>query len=210
MTGYIYTLSHDGIIFYVGCTLNPGSREKNHLTANKNIRSIFFQIINEVEIENKYDVVLFKEEKFWIEQLRQWGFPLINISDNLCAKRKRKVKNYISNKEYSWYQDFDYSALSKSLKNKRIDILNITLRKAAKEAGLSFTTLSRLENGIGAPNLNNVLAVCDWMDIPFCNFITVSYPDKKRPKPLLSKKEINKNFAVVIPVPLPSSKKSKK
>jgi hypothetical protein len=66
---YIYTLSENNLIFYIGKTINLDKRLANHkITYGKNI-------VLEI-LEETYDWKT--DEKFWIEQFIQWGFKLKN------------------------------------------------------------------------------------------------------------------------------------
>lgn len=68
---FIYSLERNNIPFYVGKTKNPKSRKADWLREYKD--SISFNIIDEVNKENwKF------WECYWIEQLKGWGFDLIN------------------------------------------------------------------------------------------------------------------------------------
>lgn len=68
---FIYSLERNNIPFYVGKTKNPKSRKADWLREYKD--SISFNIIDEVNKENwKF------WECYWIEQLKSWGFDLIN------------------------------------------------------------------------------------------------------------------------------------
>lgn len=90
MKGYIYNLM-DKDIFYVGCTINPTERLKNHnlrfkyyetnggmCYLKKNFKGVSMEIIEEIEFEDYKE--LFKLETYWIHQFIAWGFDLINIS----------------------------------------------------------------------------------------------------------------------------------
>jgi hypothetical protein len=68
-TYYIYILSKNGLIFYIGKTINVKKRLANHkITYGK---EILLEIIDETDDWKMC-------EKFWIEQFRQWGFNLKN------------------------------------------------------------------------------------------------------------------------------------
>ena len=69
-------------------------------------------------------------------------------------------------------QIFDSSKLSKAIKTKRVVELDLTLREAAKKSKISFATLSRMENG-HLPELPNFIKICNWLNIPAGEFITV-------------------------------------
>ena len=66
---YIYTLSQNGIIFYIGKTNNLDKRLSNHkITYGKNI---VLEVLEETDNWKS-------DEKYWIEQFKQWGFKLEN------------------------------------------------------------------------------------------------------------------------------------
>lgn len=68
---FIYSLERNNIPFYIGKTKNPKSRKADWLREYKD--SISFNIIDEVNKEKwKF------WECYWIEQLKGWGFDLIN------------------------------------------------------------------------------------------------------------------------------------
>ena len=70
MENYIYILESKNKIFYVGKTNDLKKRLANHkITYGDNIE---IQILTEVK-DNWRD-----EERYWIEQFRQWGFDLKN------------------------------------------------------------------------------------------------------------------------------------
>jgi hypothetical protein len=70
MKYYIYTLEKENKIFYVGKTNNLKQRLAHHkITYGDNIK---IQLLSEV-IDNWEN-----EEKYWIEQLKYWGFDLKN------------------------------------------------------------------------------------------------------------------------------------
>jgi hypothetical protein len=66
---YIYTLSKNGLIFYIGKTLDLNKRLANHKITYGN--DILLEVLDETT-NWKFD------EMFWIEQFKQWGFKLEN------------------------------------------------------------------------------------------------------------------------------------
>jgi len=85
MTGYIYTLSKNGAVFYVGQTLAPEVRQTTHLL-NYRGNGISFEIVEEFSAgEDAYKKEMFNLERYWIDQFRQWGFLLINQRGNLSV-----------------------------------------------------------------------------------------------------------------------------
>lgn len=84
MTGYIYSVSKNDAVFYIGSTFGLHKRRKDHLDKLSNLNNISFHVIEEVECENKLQLI--KQEYFWIEQFRQWGFDLVNANGNISNK----------------------------------------------------------------------------------------------------------------------------
>ena len=66
---YIYTLSKDKLIFYIGKTLNLDKRLASHKITYGS--DILLEVLDET---TDWKI----EEIFWIEQFRQWGFNLKN------------------------------------------------------------------------------------------------------------------------------------
>lgn len=52
----------------------------------------------------------------------------------------------------------------------------LSLRDAAKITGVSASTLSRLEHGIGMPDAGNLAAIAVWLGIPVSRFLTEHEP----------------------------------
>ena len=89
MTGYIYALwnKNEDDVFYIGSSLNPKKRTKEHIAEGKFCHlndeylpkyntGLNYYILDEIEFENRTD--LFIWETYWIDQFRQWGFKLKN------------------------------------------------------------------------------------------------------------------------------------
>jgi hypothetical protein len=66
---YIYTLSKDKLIFYIGKTLNLDKRLASHKTTYGS--DILLEVLDETTDWKSTEV-------FWIEQFKQWGFNLKN------------------------------------------------------------------------------------------------------------------------------------
>jgi len=69
-------------------------------------------------------------------------------------------------------QTLDKEKFVKAIKTKRLVEMDVTIRDAAKKAKVSFSTLSRMEN-YGTPELTNFIKVCNWLNAPVSDFITV-------------------------------------
>lgn len=58
---------------------------------------------------------------------------------------------------------FNISLFSEDVKSKRLNE-NKSLRLVAKEAGVSFATLSRIENG-KIPDIETFGIICEWLEV---------------------------------------------
>lgn len=68
---------------------------------------------------------------------------------------------------------FDATEFSKRIKTKRIIELGKGLREVAAKTGVSFATLSRMEN-MATPEMESFLKVCHWLNNPPNDFLTTS------------------------------------
>ena len=57
------------------------------------------------------------------------------------------------------------SELGRAIKRRRED-LNLSLRDVADETGVSASTLSRIENGTGKPDADNIARLTQWLNVP--------------------------------------------
>jgi transcriptional regulator with XRE-family HTH domain len=55
--------------------------------------------------------------------------------------------------------------LGKAIKRRREE-LKISLRDAGDQTGISASTLSRIENGTGRPDADNIARLTQWVDMP--------------------------------------------
>jgi len=55
--------------------------------------------------------------------------------------------------------------LGRAVRRKRDD-LRLSLRDVANETGVSASTLSRIENGTGKPDADNIARLTAWLDVP--------------------------------------------
>ena len=55
--------------------------------------------------------------------------------------------------------------LGRAIKRRR-DELGLSLRDVADKTGVSASTLSRIENGTGTPDANNIARLTQWLDMP--------------------------------------------
>lgn len=107
----VYTLTNPitGMVFYVGLTKLPLKvRLLGHISSCKTLKSekdkIVFEIVSlnkkpkietiEAFKSNTDNSVCLLAEKYWIEQLRSWGFQLVNLSGTPENAMKRFGKKY--------------------------------------------------------------------------------------------------------------------
>jgi len=106
----IYTISDKGDIFYVGITQNSlMTRMLDHITNSKNkndVKSIKIMgmlkngntpEIDILELVDKDNIHAFDYEQYWIEQLKSWGFNLLNNVVSRGKKAKIKIQKEITN-----------------------------------------------------------------------------------------------------------------
>jgi len=55
--------------------------------------------------------------------------------------------------------------LGRSIKRKR-EAMKLSLRDVADETGVSASTLSRIENGTGKPDADNIASLTTWLNMP--------------------------------------------
>ena len=67
---------------------------------------------------------------------------------------KRPTKNLVNTEE-----------LGRAVRRKRNEA-NLSLRDVADETGVSASTLSRIENGTGKPDADNIARLTAWLDVP--------------------------------------------
>lgn len=165
---FIYTLSDEKGIRYVGKSNNPEKRLKMHLKECKLKRTIKekwifslklsgespkLEIIDEVNVD---EWIFF--EIYWISQLKSWGFNLLNGtsggegSDGFRG-RKHSDKTKLIIKEKVKKQNFNLIKGEKNgfskLTNKQADeirnIKNISYKEIAKIYNVSKNTIGRIK-----------------------------------------------------------------
>ncbi|MEP6636160.1 MAG: helix-turn-helix transcriptional regulator [Acidobacteriota bacterium] len=67
---------------------------------------------------------------------------------------KRSTKTLVNTEE-----------LGRAIRRKR-EALEFSLRDVANETGVSASTLSRIENGTGKPDAENIARLTGWLDVP--------------------------------------------
>ncbi|MEZ5306891.1 MAG: helix-turn-helix transcriptional regulator [Pyrinomonadaceae bacterium] len=55
--------------------------------------------------------------------------------------------------------------LGRAVKRRRTE-MGLSLRDVADKTGVSASTLSRIENGTGKPDADNIARLTDWLDMP--------------------------------------------
>lgn len=60
--------------------------------------------------------------------------------------------------------------LSEELKKKR-NANKLSLRAVEKETGISFSTIRRIEEGHGEPELETIEKLCRWLNIPITDIV---------------------------------------
>ena len=59
----------------------------------------------------------------------------------------------------------DTEELGRAIRRRREE-LGLSLRDVANETGVSASTLSRIENGTGKPDAENIAGLTSWLDVP--------------------------------------------
>lgn len=62
--------------------------------------------------------------------------------------------------------------LGRAIKQKRVEN-NLSLRDVANETNVSASTLSRIENGTGKPDADNIAALTNWLNMPMDRVLKV-------------------------------------
>jgi DNA-binding XRE family transcriptional regulator len=60
---------------------------------------------------------------------------------------------------------------------RRRDEIGMSLRDVADETGVSASTLSRIENGTGKPDADNIARLTSWLDMPMERILSGRNPD---------------------------------
>lgn len=62
---------------------------------------------------------------------------------------------------------------------------NLSLRDVAQETGVSASTLSRIENGAGKPDADNIARLAAWLDMPIERVMHHGSRNPDDPKPVV-------------------------
>ena len=69
--------------------------------------------------------------------------------------------------------------------HRRRDELGLSLRDAANETGVSASTLSRIENGTGKPDADNIARLTTWLDVPMERILSGRHPQAAANSPVV-------------------------
>ena len=69
--------------------------------------------------------------------------------------------------------------LGRAVRRKRTE-LNLSLRDVADETGVSASTLSRIENGTGKPDADNIARLTAWLDVPMERILSGRSAEEQR------------------------------
>lgn len=86
---------------------------------------------------------------------------------------KRNTKTLVNTEE-----------LGRAIRRKR-ESLGLSLRDVADETTVSASTLSRIENGTGKPDADNIARLTNWLDVPMERILGGNPPDSDAPKPVV-------------------------
>ncbi len=71
--------------------------------------------------------------------------------------------------------------LGRSVRRRREE-MDLSLRDVANETGVSASTLSRIENGTGKPDADNIARLTSWLNVPMERILgTTSDPESDKP-----------------------------
>ena len=95
--------------------------------------------------------------------------------------------------------------LGRAIKRRRKE-LDLSLRSVADKTNVSASTLSRIENGTGKPDADNIARLTDWLDMPIDRVMrkkgnsndvepVVYYPHEKTPEIVEAHLRADKNLS---------------
>ena len=96
----------------------------------------------------------------------------------------------------------DTAELGRAVKRRREE-LKLSLRDVADETGVSASTLSRIENGTGKPDSDNIARLSAWLDMPIDRLMTkkseevepvIYYPHEATPEIVEAHLRADKNL----------------
>jgi transcriptional regulator with XRE-family HTH domain len=71
--------------------------------------------------------------------------------------------------------------LGRAIRRRREE-LQLSLRDVADQTSVSASTLSRIENGTGKPDADNIARLTTWLDVPLERILTRGHQDTSDPK----------------------------
>ncbi|MFN2492408.1 MAG: helix-turn-helix domain-containing protein [Pyrinomonadaceae bacterium] len=71
--------------------------------------------------------------------------------------------------------------LGRAIRRRREE-LDLSLRDVADQTNVSASTLSRIENGTGKPDADNIARLTTWLDVPLERILTGGRPDRDQTK----------------------------
>ena len=74
--------------------------------------------------------------------------------------------------------------LGRAIKRRREE-LGLSLRDVASETSVSASTLSRIENGTGKPDADNIARLTTWLDVPMERILAGRNPQTTESKPVV-------------------------
>jgi transcriptional regulator with XRE-family HTH domain len=86
---------------------------------------------------------------------------------------KRSTKTLVNTEE-----------LGRAIRRKR-ESLGLSLRDVADETAVSASTLSRIENGTGKPDADNIARLTNWLDVPMERILGGGGEHGDTPKPVV-------------------------
>ena len=74
--------------------------------------------------------------------------------------------------------------LGRAIRRKR-EQLGLSLRDVADETDVSASTLSRIENGTGKPDADNIARLTAWLDVPMERILRGRHPESETTHPVV-------------------------
>src|ERR1700694_317278 len=74
--------------------------------------------------------------------------------------------------------------LGGAIRRRRVE-LSLSLRDVADATGVSASTLSRIENGTGKPDADNIARLTSWLDMPIERVMHHGHRSPTDPKPVV-------------------------
>ncbi|PWT94921.1 MAG: hypothetical protein C5B55_02040 [Blastocatellia bacterium] len=69
--------------------------------------------------------------------------------------------------------------------HRRREELGLSLRDVANVTGVSASTLSRIENGTGKPDADNIARLTSWLDVPMERILSGRHPQSAAANPVV-------------------------